>query len=65
MEKLKNCPFCGSCNVDLYSYDPFDGYRGDLERYKVSCLSCGCNLERIKKDDAIAAWNRRANENDE
>lgn len=65
MKKLKNCPFCDSDNVYLDSYDPFDGYHRDFSRYRIRCLHCDAEIEKIHYDEVIEAWNRRANENDE
>ena len=58
--ELKYCPFCGNTDLELYEYDPFDGYQGNLSRWKIHCVSCGCSMQRPKKDNLITAWNRRA-----
>ena len=56
-EKLKPCPFCGSKWTQVrYSNNPFD-----KNRYRAECTDCyavtkACNNEQ----DAIEAWNRRA-----
>ena len=60
-EKLKPCPFCGSKWTQVrYINNPFDKnhvYGG----YRAECTDCyavtkACNNEQ----DAIDAWNRRA-----
>lgn len=57
MIKLKPCPFCGK-EVDIDSYDPFDGYQGDCMLYKIWC-DCGARLENRSKEQLIMIWNRR------
>ncbi len=61
-KKLKPCPFCGSESIDMYCYDPYDGYQGNLSRWEICCMSCEVKLERVKREDAVNAWNRRAND---
>lgn len=59
MIELKPCPFCGGDNVRFIEYKA--GY---------GTVGCGnCNFERpdsvyelLPKVEAIAAWNRRAEE---
>ena len=58
MPEIKPCPFCGG-NVSVYAYDPFDGYQGNLTRYRVFCLNCRASIEREDREKAIEAWNRR------
>ena len=57
-EQLKNCPFCGSVPDE-----PIDATR-ILGVWRIVHRDC-CTLpnfavERSKRADAIAAWNRRA-----
>lgn len=61
MKELKPCPFCGSKWTQVrYINNPFDKnhvYGG----YRAECTDCyaitkACNNEQ----DAIEAWNRRA-----
>ena len=59
--ELKPCPFCGCTEINIYSYDPYDGYQGNLSTWKIQCLRCSANMERSKKNDVIEAWNRRVN----
>ena len=57
-EALKACPFCGSREVDM---DKLDGSR----YWRVMCgtsFRCGNGPWRDSKTQAIAAWNRRAQE---
>lgn len=66
MSDLKPCPFCGSTNVKIYSWQ--DG------GICVKCLECHCqtqahsdyNTVEAKKESAyeivVKAWNRRAKE---
>ena len=53
MEKLKHCPFCGG----------FGGISKNIygTHYCVRCCSCGCSTEYFSyQDEAVEAWNRRA-----
>lgn len=55
--RLRECPFCGSHNVELW--------RGDIvgrDRELVRCLDCGASTAYYLKGDAITAWNKRAHE---
>lgn len=56
---LKPCPFCGSDKIHCFDYDPYDGYQGNLTSYIVRCRTCGVEVSRRTKVEAIAAWNRR------
>ncbi len=62
--KLKPCPFCGE-DAALW-YFPKDSVR-NYESYYVGCTNdhCGCEMEHKggwkTYDDAVKAWNRRAN----
>jgi len=54
MTELKPCPFCGTKFVWIDRY-------GDY--FYVYCRRFACHIhgpERLRKDTAIAAWNRRA-----
>lgn len=65
MEKLKPCPFCGAKETDEDKpLSVFAGFRGS--EWTVECERCGANLgwgSYIQQEDAIEAWNRRANDN--
>ena len=56
-EKLKPCPFCGTKNSVITTYNLDCG-----NVYQVCCWTCGtrgpdyCN----SKQEAIAAWNKRS-----
>lgn len=64
MKKLKDCPFCGSDNIFIDSYDPYDGYQGNLTIFRIRCLHCDATFEKKTYDEIIKSWNRRAeNEN--
>ena len=69
MEKLKNCPFCGSDNI---SYPKERNWIQELTNdiypymgYCIKCRNCKAEIERSDYSDVFEAWNRRANENDE
>lgn len=56
MSKLKPCPFCGGEAKAAYG-------RCDYNVWQVCCLNNACQAMAgwcDTKDDAIAAWNRRA-----
>lgn len=58
--ELKPCPFCGGIPM-FYSYDPFDGYQGNLTKYAVRCLKCTARINAPTEEKAKEMWNRRAN----
>lgn len=62
MDNLKPCPFCGSTNVIIFPYDPFDGYQGNLTVHRVRCMNCGAQIEKKDVLDAGEAWNTRKGE---
>ena len=54
--ELKPCPFCGG-EAEVRTTD--------LGTYKVVCIECPTDMGRYwswAKKEAIAAWNRRAND---
>jgi len=52
-EELKPCPFCGSTNLGFLS----------LFAWEVQCNLCLAEGPKADtREEAIAAWNRRANE---
>lgn len=65
MDKLKQCPFCGSKWVQVrYINNPFDknhvygGHRGECTDCHVSTKACRT------PEEAIENWNRRATDAD-
>ena len=62
MAKLKNCPFCGTEAL----LNPTSGFPvlAFIDSAKVYCahVKCGAEQERDTDEEAIAAWNRRAEE---
>jgi hypothetical protein len=58
--ELKPCPFCREEEILLYDFDVYDGYQGNCWRWFARCRFCGANVERKSKEETIAAWNRRA-----
>ena len=55
-DTLKPCPFCGG--TDLYIYIDGEEFLRDFEVY---CAECGGQVSYFGTEaDAIAAWNRRA-----
>jgi Lar family restriction alleviation protein len=61
MEDLKRCPFCGSKidNID-YTSERGDTYSKGWEVYQITCPGCAAYMSNDKRDDLIAAWNKRA-----
>ena len=66
--ELKPCPFCGS-EVELKRY-PLRRFSG-CYMFNIRCEKCGCRIhlgethtlyisEKEAKNNAITAWNRRA-----
>ena len=60
MEELKPCPFCGNPLIKVYHNPNKDLRYTGIEQYKVSCVHCAAQLCRAGKEEAIEAWNRRA-----
>lgn len=55
---LKPCPFCGSKDIESYQLTP-----GWTDPYwRIGCPNCGCWFEVANwtEQDAIEAWNTRA-----
>ena len=53
--KLKKCPFCGGEAIEsAFSW-------GNItDEYTIQCTICGVRTTVLKKEEAIEAWNRRA-----
>jgi len=52
-EKIKDCPFCGSQEVDVC--------RTHKHACWIQCHKCGADTpSATKREDAISIWNRRA-----
>ena len=56
--RLRECPFCGSSNVDLWR-GQIVGHDRDNNMRFVRCLNCGASTSYRQKDDAISKWNTR------
>jgi Lar family restriction alleviation protein len=57
-EKLKPCPFCGSSHVLAEDFEEFD-----MGMYWIRCGDCGAGCStKDTTEEAIKAWNRRAND---
>lgn len=53
--KLLPCPFCGTPEPDIE--------RSVTSEIEVQCLDCGALIIEPAREAAIAAWNRRTNNN--
>ncbi len=54
-EELKPCPFCGSKNIRIWDNDNILPW--------VQCNDCLTSIAtRETREEAITAWNRRAND---
>lgn len=60
MDELKPCPFCGG---EAFVY--FSGTVSNGLFKEVICKKCHCSTDRMRNDDAIEAWNRRADHEDD
>ena len=57
-EKLLPCPFCGGeADIEEISGNPFTN---EPYTWAVGCKDCNIGWYKETKEDAIAAWNRRA-----
>jgi Lar family restriction alleviation protein len=57
-EELKSCPFCGGKPRYKTFYDGFTRF------HRIKCLFCKVFIDRLEKDEAIAAWNKRIGDGD-
>jgi len=67
MIALKRCPFCGGkaelTNENSLAFVNEKGISDWLVPYIVGCDDCGARtFKYMRIEDAINAWNRRANE---
>lgn len=58
-DELKPCPFCGGEDIKKMKHksEP-KSYTGGL----ILCMDCGCEYNAFGGQDAITAWNTRAND---
>lgn len=54
-ETIKPCPFCGGVHVEVVC----QGTRPD-DPHVIQCDDCDASAFGMSRDDALAAWNRRA-----
>ena len=52
---IKPCPFCGGVHVEIVN----QGSRPD-DPHVVQCDDCDASASGMSADEAMAAWNRRA-----
>ena len=62
LKELKPCPFCGYDEINVFYFDPYDGYQGNLGMWNAKCMLCGAVIGRRDKSEVIKDWNRRAND---
>jgi Lar family restriction alleviation protein len=59
MKNIKECPFCGSANVEIKEDQSMVYYGGAYYAEYQECKSCSKLVKSSK--EAISAWNRRLN----
>lgn len=60
MTNLKPCPFCGGkARLKLISTDAIT-MMPPMYWHRVECISCRAGIEKKDPEQAIEAWNRRA-----
>jgi Lar family restriction alleviation protein len=52
---LKPCPFCGNKPTYKTFHDGFARW------HRIECLLCKIFMDKLKKDEVYATWNKRAN----
>ena len=56
-DKLRECPFCGGNNVDVFNWEVT--FQGDY--FKAYCKDCDFELKPQRtEEEAIKAWNKRS-----
>lgn len=64
---LKTCPFCGAKPI-VYAIGPHEHVIVDLPKfgggYIVECALCNIGFSDETLEDALYAWNRRANDDE-
>jgi Lar family restriction alleviation protein len=62
MADNKTCPFCGSNRIEVYMhYGESAGIK--YGGYYPECTVCGCRLNYYEsREEALKAWNERAND---
>ena len=58
MTKLKPCPFCGGGAYKCLHQE----IHSKKIRHVVKCTRCNAMMEYRSEESAIAAWNRRVND---
>ena len=63
MSELKSCPFCGE-KAEVFNDVTFKAETGEQivgKKFFVWCTDCPALVSGDTKEEAIEAWNRRAN----
>jgi Lar family restriction alleviation protein len=58
MNELKPCPFCGGNDIQIDEMESF--WDKNETSWRVLCIDCIAETAGDTKEQAIAAWNRRA-----
>ncbi len=58
MDELKPCPFCGGNDIQIDEMESF--WDKNETSWRVLCINCIAETAGDTKEQAIAAWNRRA-----
>ncbi|MBQ7873744.1 MAG: Lar family restriction alleviation protein [Oscillospiraceae bacterium] len=59
MAELKPCPFCGG-RARVIQSDPLEKGKKEFYVFGVYCTDCGGLMRKCAEEDAVKAWNRRA-----
>lgn len=59
MTELKSCPFCGE-QPEIRKYPDLEGAQYSVDCLNDSCQVCACCVLMNTKEEAIEAWNTRA-----
>lgn len=63
MKGLKPCPFCGSKHqfIEDLGWKPASRFYDGKHWFVINCADCEAGVRGFGREEMIAAWNRRAN----
>lgn len=66
MSELKPCPFCGDTYIQIYATNNHSRGHFAIGCNTVNCVGLHCESKLYKtKEEAVEAWNRRAERREE